>query len=103
MRIGDIIINPWVDKMYDGDLNPMYATIYLGHNTSLDYKGTKHRWNTAVFKEDPRYKSPWKVIGHIDLKFMLKMIIAKDEHELAGKRTDQIIIDEAFSTDCAWK
>ena len=70
MRRGDIIVNPYVPKMYNGKLNPMYATIYLGGNESLDYLGRKHPWAEKVYKNDK-----WKVIGHVD--FRLYEIINK--------------------------
>ena len=62
MRIGDIIVNPWVQKLHDGAFNPMYATIYIGNNQSIDFEGRKHKWADKV-SSDPR----WKVIGHCEL------------------------------------
>ena len=50
MRRGDIIVNPWVSREHNGLLNPLYATIYLGDNYSLDYKGRKHLWADKVYK-----------------------------------------------------
>ena len=67
MRRGDIIVNPWVSRDYFGSLNPMYATIYLGDNYSLDYKGRKHTWADKVYKENKDKKTPWRVIGHVDI------------------------------------
>ena len=66
MKVGDIIVNPYVSAEYDGKLNPMYATIYLGHNYSLDYKGRKHTWIDKVYSDKNKHGA-WKVIGHIDL------------------------------------
>lgn len=77
MRRGDIIVNPWVSVDYCGELNPMYATIYLGNNFSLDYKGRKHTWADKVYKENAEYKCPWKVIGHIDLDGIIETAIRK--------------------------
>lgn len=62
MKVGDIIINPWVSKEYDGKLNPMYATIYIGDNRSIDYKGRVHRWADKVCKE--LNEREWKIVGH---------------------------------------
>ena len=76
-RKGDIIVNPWVSVDYCGELNPMYATIYLGNNFSLDYKGRKHTWADKVYKENAEYRCPWKVIGHIDLDRIIETAIRK--------------------------
>lgn len=68
MRIGDIIVNPWVPKeVFEGHLNTNYATIYIGNNESLNYKGGKCKWADKVYADNPKRKTPWKVIGHIDL------------------------------------
>lgn len=77
MRRGDIIVNPWVSVDYCGELNPMYATIYLGNNYSLDYKGRKHTWVDKVYKENAEHRCPWKVIGHIDLDDIIEAAIRK--------------------------
>lgn len=78
MRVGDIIVNPWVDSDFKGELNPMYATIYLGNNESLDYKGRKHKWADKVYKNNPDKQTPWKVIGYIDLKRSIEFAILAD-------------------------
>jgi hypothetical protein len=67
MRRGDIIVNPWVSREHNGLLNPLYATIYLGDNYSLDFIGRKRKWADKVYKENNEKKTPWKVIGHVDL------------------------------------
>ena len=78
MKIGDIIINPWVSKEYDGKLNPMYATIYIGDNRSVDYKGRVHRWADIVYKEGNERE--WKVAGHCNLyEWMYEQIIGAIE------------------------
>ena len=90
MRRGDIIVNPWVSVDYCGELNPMYATIYLGNNFSLDYKGRKHRWADKVYKENAEHRCPWKVIGHIDLDEIIETAIRKaveDEPQTEQKWT----------------
>lgn len=79
MRVGDIIINPYVNKDFDGELNPMYATIYLGDNKSLDYKGRVNTWADKVNRHDN--KNEWRVIGHIDLKRIIKDVMEEQEHE----------------------
>jgi hypothetical protein len=75
MRVGDIIVNPWVSKYHNGELNPSYATIYLGNNKSLDYKGRKCNWADKVYKDNKATRCPWKVIGHIDLGDFIEMAI----------------------------
>lgn len=75
MRRGDIIVNPWVSRYFDGDLNPNYATIYLGNNESLDYTGKVCRWAVKVYKDNPDRETPWKVIGHIDLYGIAELAI----------------------------
>lgn len=80
MKEGDIIVNPWVPKYFNGRLNPNYATIYIGENYSIDYNGLK-LWVGKVYKQDEEAKTPWKVIGHIDIKG----IISKAIKDAVGK------------------
>lgn len=75
MRVGDIIVNPWVAKEFDGRLNPNYATIYIGNNESIDYRGRKCRWAEKVYEEDPDTLRPWEVIGHIDISEIIENAI----------------------------
>ena len=75
MRRGDIIVNPWVSRYFNGKLNPNYATIYLGNNESLDYTGKTCRWADKVYKDNPDRYTPWKVIGHIDLDTIIETAI----------------------------
>lgn len=91
MKRGDIIVNPWVSADYFGELNPLHATIYLGNNTSLDYKGKKHTWASKVYKENAENKTPWEVIGHIDIDHIIETAIrgaigkikgAENEHKI---------------------
>lgn len=65
-KVGDIIVNPWVSAEYNGKLNPMYATVYLGHNTSVDYLNRKHNWGKGFWTRDGR---EWRVIGHVNVGF----------------------------------
>lgn len=64
MKVGDIIVNPWVSRDFNGKLNPMYATIYIGNNRSIDYKGRVHAWVDKVYRDDLERK--WEIIGHCD-------------------------------------
>lgn len=75
MRIGDIVVNPWVSTYFNGELNPNYATIYLGDNKSLDYKGRVCEWADKIYKDNPQKNTPWKVIGHIDLYEVAELAI----------------------------
>ena len=85
MKVGDIIVNPWVSREFDGKYNPMYATIYIGNNQSIDCKGRKHTWVDKVYRTDNERE--WKVIGHCEiLKYINMSIIdavygADDEHK----------------------
>lgn len=75
MRRGDIIVNPWVSRYFNGELNPNYATIYLGDNKSLDYTGKVCGWADKVYKDNPERMTPWKVIGHINLYGIAELAI----------------------------
>ena len=75
MRKGDIVVNPWVSTYFDGELNPNYATIYLGDNKTLDYKGRVCDWVDKIYKDNPERETPWKVIGHIDLYGIAELAI----------------------------
>lgn len=75
MRKGDIVVNPWVSTYFNGELNPNYATIYLGDNRTLDYEGRVCEWADKIYKDDPRRETPWKVIGHIDLYGIAELAI----------------------------
>lgn len=77
---GDIIINPWVSKEYCGDLNPCYATMYIGNGKCVDYRGVTHRWYGL---NDKNHEREYKTVGHIDinLKAMIIDVLAKMEVE----------------------
>lgn len=75
MRKGDIVVNPWVSTYFNGELNPNYATIYLGDNKSLDYNGRVCKWADKIYKDNPERNTPWKVIGHIDLYGIAELAI----------------------------
>ena len=85
MRRGDIIINPWVSAYYSEELNAMYATIYLGDNYSLDYKGRKHKWADKVYKDNPERRCPWRVIGHIEIDNIIETAIRE---AVKGEKAD---------------
>ena len=78
---GDIIINPWVSKVYNGDLNPCYATIYVGNGECMDYRGERHRW---VGLNDENSERNYRTAGHIDLN-LKDMIIAVLEADMKGE------------------
>ena len=67
IKVGDIVVNPWVSEKFNGKPNPLYATIYLGRNETLDFNGKKRQWADKIYKENPERKTPWEVIGHIDI------------------------------------
>lgn len=75
-RKGDVIVNPWVNREYNGDLNPCYATIYIGNGKCVDYRGVTHAWGGLNDKNPER---EYKTIGHIDidLKSMISEVITK--------------------------
>lgn len=77
---GDIIINPWVSRMYNGKLNPNYATIYIGNGTCIDYNWRKVKW--CGFN-DANPEREYKTVGHIDidLKAMIENVLNEVESE----------------------
>lgn len=78
---GDVVINPWVSKEYCGDLNPCYATVYIGNGECIDYLGQKHSWvglNDGTGRE-------YKTVGHIDLNLkdkILEVLARMDEERI---------------------
>ena len=67
MKLGDIVINPYVPKLYNGKPNPCYAFIYIKRKNGslivgLDFKGRIGEW--YVKKEE---EAEWKIIDHIDI------------------------------------
>jgi len=74
MKVGDIVVNPYVSKEFDGKLNPNYATIYIGNNETIDYNGRKCKWADKIYRTDIKSQREWKVIGHVDLKSYLKQL-----------------------------
>ena len=88
MRRGDIVVNPWVSKEYIGKLNPLYATIYLDGNCSLDYMGRQHYWGHPIYKINEKELTPWEIIGHIDFCEIIKREIGYEA--------------DTPQTDCGW-
>lgn len=70
-RKGDVIINPWVSKEYCGDLNPCYATVYVGDGKCIDYLGRKHAWY-GLNDKNPEWE--YKTVGHIDFDLKQEII-----------------------------
>lgn len=83
MKIGDIIINPWVNKEYNGVPNPNYATIYIGNNKSLDFTGRVIGWADKVYRSDNERE--WKVVGHINLFKIIQEVACCYEPSEDGK------------------
>lgn len=75
---GDVIINPWVSRDYNGDLNPCYATIYIGDGKCVDYRGRRHAW---IGLNDKIPEREYKTVGHIDidLKGMILSVLEEQE------------------------
>ena len=69
MKVGDIIINPYVrEKMNNGRPNPLYKTmvIHIGteYTRALRYDGEIAEWYTKSVKN-------WEISHHVNLeKFM---------------------------------
>ena len=116
MRKGDIVVNPWVSTYFNGELNPNYATIYLGDNKSLDYTGRVCEWADKIYKDNPERETPWKVIGHIDLYGIAELAIrdAVFAEEIADTPQTDLSAEEFVEgmknlkmevkqTDCGWK
>lgn len=76
MKVGDIIINPYVSKEYKNiGVNPLYKSmiIHIGseYTTTLRIDGKTSKYYTKDVKE-------WKVENHVDIR---SMILAKTEDE----------------------
>lgn len=99
MRKGDIVVNPWVSTYFNGELNPNYATIYLGDNKSLDYKGRVCEWADKIYKDNPERNTPWKVIGHIDLYGIAELAIR--DAVFAEEVADTPIV-KVSDRECPW-
>ena len=102
MRKGDIVVNPWVSTYFNGELNPNYATIYLGDNKTLDYEGRVCEWADKIYKDNPKRETPWKVIGHIDLYGIVELAIrdAVFAEEIADTpQTDKVVCPNCGRSD----
>ena len=85
-RKGDVIINPWVSREYNGDLNPCYATIYIGDGRCLDYRGEVHEWGGLNSKNPER---EYKTIGHIDTDLKRMLLEVLDGAKMDGGDNDE--------------
>lgn len=59
MKKGTVVINPYVNKTYKGEPNPIYATAYLSPHKTIGRDGKIYEWTDDVRN--------WQVIGFIDL------------------------------------
>jgi len=80
MKKGDVVINPYVPRLFNGKLNPLYATIYVGNNQTIDYKGRKTGWSDRIANPRPGERE-WRVIGHVDLFQIIGNIVMVDEEQ----------------------
>ena len=71
-KVGDIIVNPWVSILFNGDINPIYANVYIGHDTTIDYLGRTSKWSQNGRWHD---KDKWRVIGQYDIYGEMKKAI----------------------------
>jgi hypothetical protein len=71
---GDIVVNPWVPKYYNGELNPLYATIYIG-DKFIDFDGRVFKWDVSSTGQ----KREWAVIGNVDIKNMIEEFCKKED------------------------
>ena len=73
MKIGDIVINPYVNKEINGKPNPMYKSmiIHIGseYTKCLRYDGKQTTYYTSNIKK-------YEVVAHIDIA---KMIMESDK------------------------
>lgn len=73
MKIGDIVINPYVSEKSRNTINPMHKSmiIHIGkeYTTCLRYDGCTSKYFTSDVKK-------WEVIRNIDIR---QLILGKDE------------------------
>lgn len=77
MRTGDIIINPYVSKMFNGVPNRCYATIFLhkAHNGNLKcltYDGDVVEWVMPS-------ERPFEVVGNINIYYEICKCVEYEE------------------------
>lgn len=77
-RKGDVIINPWVSKELWGDLNPCYATMYIGNGKCIDYRGVKHEWCGL---NDDHPEREYRTVGYIDINLKDMILKVLDDYE----------------------
>lgn len=63
MKVGTVVINPYVSREVRGKINPLYATIYLSPHESIDRNFEKRKWCADI--------RTWKAVGFIDIKAIL--------------------------------
>lgn len=68
MRVGDVIINPYVNKEFRGKPNPMYKSMvsHVGseYTTCLRIDGCKSKYPT-------KDAMMWDIVGHVDIEKMI--------------------------------
>lgn len=69
MRVGDVIINPYVSKEFKGEPNPIYKSmiIHIGskYTTTLRFDGETSEYYTRDCKD-------WEISHHIDFGTLIK-------------------------------
>ena len=82
VKLGDIVINPYVTPTFEGKPNPNYKSLVLGVSVShievLRFDGTKTKFYVSITDRDE-----WHIDGHIDIK---GLILA--EYESEGQNND---------------
>lgn len=72
MKVGDIIINPYVSQEYQGNPNPLYKSMvaHIGteYTTCLRIDGKRTKYYTRDAKK-------YEVVGHIDIA---KLILGEE-------------------------
>lgn len=84
LKKGDVVVNPWVSKEFNGKYNPNYATVYLGNGKFFDCNGRIVEWclDTKVNRHDENEpERVWRVIGNINLKDAIKSFVEKDTRQ----------------------
>lgn len=76
MKIGDIVINPYVPKDFNTKPNPLYQSmiIHIGkeYTTTLRYDGETSKYYTRDVKE-------WQIVHNVNLYEVIYGIVYKDD------------------------